>query len=86
LSNLIDAQLISPDVLMPEMDVIITLSRLRKIPQTAGTPVIFMTVEVQPDEVDHYMRLGTAAVIAKPFDPMKLISEIEQNWAQYYGK
>lgn len=71
---------------MPGVDGITTLSHLRKIPQIDGTPVIFITAEVQPDEVEHYMSLGTAAVIAKPFDPMKLVSEIEQNWAQYYGK
>lgn len=71
---------------MPEMNGIAGLNRPRKISQIAGTAVIFITAEVQSDEVEHYMNFGAAAVIAKPFDPMKLVSEIEQNWAQYYGR
>lgn len=68
------------------MDGIAALSCPRKNPRTAGTPVILTAAKVQPDEAGYYMNLGSAAVIAKPFDAMKLISGIEQNWAQYYGK
>lgn len=81
-----DAQLILLDVMMPRMDGIMTLSHLRKIPQTSDIPVIFITAKVYQDEISHYLSLGAAGVIAKPFDPMELVLKIEKNWAQYYGK
>ena len=81
-----DAQLILLDVMMPGMDGIVTLSHLRKIPQTSDIPVIFITAKVNPDEISHYLNLGAAGVIAKPFDPMELAFMVEKNWAQYYGK
>ena len=42
-----NADLILLDVMMPEMDGPATLKALRQIPQTAATPVVFMTAKVQ---------------------------------------
>ena len=78
-------QLILLDVMMPGMDGPTTFQELRKIPQTAKTPIIFMTAKVQPEEVDQYKRMGAIAVIAKPFDPMSLATEIEENWGDHNG-
>lgn len=80
-----DAQLILLDVMMPRVDGVMTLRQLREIPQTSGIPVIFMTAKVQPDEISHYQSLGAIAVIAKPFDPMQLVAEIEKHWVRYTG-
>lgn len=81
-----DAQLILLDVMMPGMDGVMTLSHLRKIPQTSDIPVIFITAKVHPDEISHYLNLGAAGVIAKQFDPMELVFMVEKNWTQYYGQ
>jgi CheY-like chemotaxis protein len=64
------------DVMMPELDGPGTFLRLRADPITANIPVIFMTAKAQPHEVASYRALGAAGVIAKPFDPMSLPSEI----------
>jgi two-component system, OmpR family, response regulator len=72
--------LIVLDVMMPGMDGIQALARLRRIPATAGTPVIFMTAKVQPGEVATYQSLGAIGVIAKPFSPMALSDEIRHLW------
>lgn len=77
-----NAQLLLLDVMMPEMDGPMTLKHLREIPQTADVPVIFMTAKVQPEEVAYYMSLGAIHVIAKPFDPMTLATEIEEYWVK----
>jgi two-component system OmpR family response regulator len=69
------------DVMMPGMDGPMTLSELRKLPNTASTPVIFMTAKVQAAEVQHYKSLGALGVIAKPFDPMLLANQVRQMWA-----
>ena len=74
------ADLILLDVMMPEMDGPATLKALRGIPQTAQTPVIFMTAKVQASEIGHYKSLGAIDVIAKPFDPMTLSAQIGEIW------
>ncbi len=72
--------LILLDVMMPGMDGPTTLAELRKLPETAHTPVIFMTAKVQPQEVAHYKSLGALDVIAKPFDPMSLADNVRTIW------
>jgi two-component system OmpR family response regulator len=74
------ADLILLDVMMPGLDGPTTLAGLRGIAATATTPVIFMTAKVQPNEVAQYRALGALDVIAKPFDPMEISSEIQRIW------
>src|SRR5580704_13504561 len=64
--------LILCDVMMPGMDGPATLARLRENPETANTPVVFMTARAGLDELGTLMSLGATAVFTKPFDPMKL--------------
>lgn len=68
--------LILLDVMMPGMDGPETLKALRKMEITAGTPAIFMTAKVQPQEIEQYKSLGAIEVIAKPFDPVNLAQQI----------
>jgi two-component system OmpR family response regulator len=74
--------LILLDVMMPGMDGPATLAELRKLPNTAATPVVFMTAKVQAAEVAHYKSLGALGVIAKPFDPMLLAQQVRQFWRE----
>ncbi len=64
------------DVMMPEMDGPTTLTHLRAAPHLAKVPVIFMTARVWGDEVIAYRQLGARGVIAKPFDPVGLPTQI----------
>ena len=68
------------DVMMPGMDGPSTLEALRQKPSLVDTPVAFMTAKVQPSEVAHYKSLGAREVIAKPFDPMTLASQVQAIW------
>ena len=70
------------DVMMPGMDGPTTLAELRKIPSLTNTPVMFMTAKVQPQEVEFLKSLNVADVIAKPFDPMGLATNIRESWAK----
>jgi two-component system OmpR family response regulator len=74
--------LILLDVMMPDMDGPATLAALRQLPNTAATPVVFMTAKVQAAEVAHYKTLGALGVIAKPFDPMQLAQQVRDFWQQ----
>jgi CheY-like chemotaxis protein len=71
--------LILLDVMMPGMDGPTTLSELRKNPQTSAIPVLFMTARAQTREVEHFIGLGAQGVIAKPFDPMTLASQVQSH-------
>ncbi len=73
------------DVMMPEMDGPTTLEALRKVPNTANTPVIFMTAKVQASEVAYYKSLGALGVVAKPFDPMELAHQVRKLWDEQHG-
>ncbi len=77
--------LILLDVMMPGLDGPETLLALRKLPQTASTPVIFVTARVHPSEVESYLALGALAVIPKPFDPTTLASRIKDVWREHGG-
>lgn len=78
-------QLLLLDVMMPGMDGPTTLSELRKMPGTARAPAVFMTAKVQPGEVAEYKALGAVDVIAKPFDPMVLATQIRDIWGRCRG-
>ena len=72
--------LILLDVMMPGMDGPTTMRELKKLPDLANIPMVFMTAKVQPKEVSEYLALGARGVIAKPFDPMKLADEVRAVW------
>ena len=69
--------LILLDVMMPGMDGPATLAQLRKNPQTSAIPVVFMTARAQAREIDQFLSLGAQGVISKPFDPLTLATEVE---------
>lgn len=68
------------DVMMPKMDGPAIFKALRARPEFIRLPVVFMTAKVQPPEVAQLMSMGALAVIAKPFDPMTLASQIRGIW------
>ncbi|MGZ3412203.1 MAG: response regulator [Xanthobacteraceae bacterium] len=68
--------LIMLDVMMPGMDGPTTLKELRKNPATAAIPVVFVTARAQSREVEHFISLGAQGVISKPFNPMKLATQV----------
>src|SRR5580658_2029611 len=65
------------DLIMPEMDGAETLQKLRQNPQTAGIPVIFLTVKGMFSEFERLKALGALAVLTKPFDPTQLSTQIQ---------
>lgn len=67
------------DVMMPAMDGPETFVHLRENEKTANIPVVFITARTQTAEVKRFMDLGALGVIAKPFDPMELASEVRKH-------
>ena len=74
------------DVMMPEMDGLATMEEMRKRPETATVPIVFMTAKVQSAEVARYLALGAANVIPKPFDPRTLGATVREIWEKHAGQ
>lgn len=74
------------DVMMPDMDGVQTLRCLRKIPQVAQMPIIFVTAKAQKYEIQQHKSLGALDVIPKPFDPVTLPEDILAIWRRVHGR
>lgn len=68
------------DCVMPDLDGPALLQRMRaEIAETSAVPVIFLTADVSPENVEKLRALGAKGVIAKPFKPAGLAAEIKRN-------
>lgn len=70
------------DYRLPGMNGDELLIALRQHPNGLDLPVIFLTASVMPDRVNHLLALGATDLIAKPFDPTALASQIEEIWGK----
>jgi CheY-like chemotaxis protein len=68
------------DVMMPGLDGLATLERMRGNPLLAHIPVIFLTAKVMPSDIELMLTSGALGVIAKPFDPLKVGEQIITLW------
>ncbi|MGG6297127.1 response regulator [Leptolyngbya sp. AN02str] len=64
------------DVMMPDMDGIMTFQSLQEQPETKSIPVVLLTAKVQASDLQRYTRLGIQGAIAKPFDPLTLAFQL----------
>ena len=64
------------DVMMPEMDGPTTFRMLQNDPSTRDIPVIFLTAKVQAADRRRFLDLGVRSMIAKPFDPLRLATDV----------
>ena len=76
------ADLILLDVMMPQMSGLHTLEALRRLTETAATPVVFLTARVMPKDVAEYRALGAEEVIVKPFDAAELPAHLRAIWVR----
>lgn len=72
------------DMMMPDMDGRATLQRLKAQEDTKAIPVILVTAKAQKANLEDFEDLDIAAIIAKPFRPLKLADEIAKflGWDQ----
>ncbi|MBP5607065.1 MAG: response regulator [Lachnospiraceae bacterium] len=77
--------LILLDVVMPEMNGMEVLVKLKSIPAYKNIPVIFLTADTSPEAEVEGFKLGIVDYITKPFVPMVMKKRIETqiDLAQY---
>ncbi|MFT7433089.1 MAG: two-component system OmpR family response regulator [Alphaproteobacteria bacterium] len=78
-------QLILIDMIMPDMDGLETIKKLRQFPTGQDVPVIFITAKAQMHEQQDYIESGAVGVIIKPFDPVQLCVRVQQLWEESNG-
>ena len=66
------------DIIMPEMDGLQVLSKLKKDPQIKEIPVIMLTAKGQKLDKEKGVELGARDYIVKPFSPSVLLRKIEE--------
>ncbi|MEO1132837.1 MAG: response regulator [Cyanobacteria bacterium J06639_1] len=64
------------DVMMPELDGLATVAKLKANETTRDIPVILLTAKAQASDRRHYYAAGVRGVITKPFDPTTLASQV----------
>jgi two-component system, OmpR family, alkaline phosphatase synthesis response regulator PhoP len=66
------------DVMMPDMDGIITFKVLQSHAETKQIPVIFLTATAQESERQQFEDMGVSGAIAKPFNALDLPNRIAE--------
>ncbi|MBR3307184.1 MAG: response regulator [Lachnospiraceae bacterium] len=73
----LEPDLILLDVIMPEMNGMEVLKKLKAIPAYKEIPVIFLTADTSPEAEVEGFQLGIVDYITKPFVPMVMKKRIE---------
>ena len=66
------------DIMMPEMDGVATLNRLKENYSTRSIPVILLTAKAQASDKIQFKNLGVFGVITKPFNSLELPDKIAE--------
>ena len=78
-----EVDLILLDVMMPELDGLDTLERLRSMPHLADTPALFVTGLTNASDIERYADAGAIGVIPKPLVPLRLTDQLRTLWEQH---
>src|ERR1700690_3232976 len=66
------------DLMMPGMDGFEVCQKAKEDSGTRHIPIIFLTAQPQPAAVARAMSLGAAGYLVKPFDPIKIIDQVNE--------
>ncbi|MEN9888587.1 MAG: Sensory/regulatory protein RpfC [Pseudomonadota bacterium] len=79
--------LVLMDMVMPGMDGIVATQRLRSTLPLPGrqVPVLGLTANVNPADLEAFQRAGLSGLMLKPFDPAALCARVEQLLLQRGG-
>lgn len=70
--------LIILDIVMPGLSGFEVARKLRKDEHTKNIPIIMLTALAQEKDLSEGLEAGAVCFISKPFNPVDLISEVEQ--------
>ncbi len=70
--------LIISDIMVPYMDGIQILKKIKKMDNLKDIPVIMLTSKAQEDDIIRGLELGAQDYMAKPFSPAELILRVNK--------
>ena len=73
----LDLSLVLLDIMMPGMDGFQVIGEVKKDPELAGVPVIFLTAKTDTDDIVNGFTAGAVDYITKPFNPAELLSRVK---------
>jgi CheY-like chemotaxis protein len=73
-----DTDLILMDVMMPEMDGYVTMSKIRQMPAFAALPIIAVTARAMPGDKEKSIAAGASDYVTKPVDTEDLLTCMER--------
>ena len=76
----IKPDLILLDISMPGGNGFQLAETFHRMPETKGTPIIFITASKSPELLQKVMDLGAVGLFEKPFDTEKLLSSIDRKF------
>ena len=79
-------QLAILDWMMPVMDGLECLRAMRRLPEGASLPVIFLTASVSDARKGELVEAGALAVLPKPFDAREWPRTILELWSRHVGE
>jgi CheY-like chemotaxis protein len=71
------------DVMLPDMSGFDIIKMLKADDACRDIPVIFLTARSMPEELQEMKKLGALGYVAKPFDPMTLVGQINELLAPF---
>ncbi len=73
-----NADLLLLDVLMPGMDGFETFEEVRKLPEGASLPVVFLTASDEQEVLDKAIAMGAHSCLGKPFRQDTLLERVKE--------
>lgn len=73
-----NADLLFLDVFMPGMDGFETFQEVRKLPEGAHIPIVFLTASDEQEILDKAIQLGAHSCLRKPFRQDMLLARVEE--------
>jgi CheY-like chemotaxis protein len=67
------------DIRLPDIDGLEVLRRLREFSEMRGVPIVAMTAQVLPDEVERFMAAGCDGYIQKPISIEAFRAEVRRH-------
>ncbi len=78
--------LILLDIQLPDIDGLEVLRRLRSLPETKDVPIVAMTAQAMPDEVDRFVAAGCDGYIQKPISLQTFRAEVHRHLTSATGE